>query len=373
MVNERAYWLAWSRLRGIGPVLLKRIYEHFGSLAIAWDAPAHALKHVDGLGNALVASVLEQRVQVKPETLLANHEETCPYFWTPIDPDYPALLWAIADPPPVLYYRGRTELIRQIDQGTAVGIVGTRSPSDYGKRWTRKLTQRLVQHSIPIVSGLAEGVDREAHLSTLDLGGETLAVLGTGVDVIYPWSNRGLYERIKGEGLLLSEYPDGTGPDRSHFPRRNRIIAGLCRAILVTEAPIRSGALITARLANEYGREVYALPGSLDNPRCLGCLGLVNEGANLILDEETLLKGLGTLPTLVPTVTSPEANQESSSLPPLDPLLEQVFQAIPLEPTNLDSLAERGGLPTGTLLSALVQLELLGLIQQLPGMQYKRS
>lgn len=368
-MNERAYWLSWSRLRGIGPVLLKRIYEHFGSLAIAWDASAAALKEVDGLGPGLVSSILEQRGQVNPEALLAKHQETSPNFWTPTDPEYPALLWAIADPPPLLYYRGRAELIRQIDHGTAVGIVGTRSPSEYGRRWTRKLTQRLVRHIIPIVSGLAEGVDREAHLSTLEAGGETFAVLGTGVDVVYPWSNRGLYERIKVEGLLLSEYPDGTGPDRAHFPRRNRIIAGLCRAILVTEAPVRSGALITARLANEYGREVYALPGNLDNPRCLGCLGLINEGAGLILDEETLLKGLGTLPNL----TVAEAPQVSPSLPSLDPLLEQVFQTIPSEPTKLDYLAEQGSLPTGTLLSALVQLELLGLIQQLPGMQYKRS
>lgn len=353
-------------------MLLKRIYEHFGSVAIAWDAPADALRHVDGLGPGLVSSVLEQRIQVNPEALLDTHQKTCPNFWTPTDPEYPALLWAIADPPPLLYYRGRPELISQIDQRPAVGIVGTRSPSDYGKRWTRKLTQRLVQHAIPIVSGLAEGVDREAHLSTLESGGETLAVLGTGVDVIYPWSNRSLYERIKVEGLLLSEYPDGTGPDRAHFPRRNRIIAGLCRAVLVTEAPVRSGALITARLANEYGREVYALPGNLDNPRCLGCLGLINEGASLILDEETLPKGLGTLPTLLPD-SATDTTPENPALPSLDPLLAQVFQFIPPEPIALDALAERCSVPTGTLLSALVQLELLSLIQQLPGMQYKRS
>ncbi|MBD2259959.1 DNA-processing protein DprA [Pseudanabaena sp. FACHB-2040] len=372
MANERAYWLAWSRLKGVGPVLQKRIYEHFGSLAIAWSAAAEALQQVDGLGPALVGSIVRQRSHLNPEALLATHEEQSPAFWTPTDLGYPALLLAIPDPPPLLYYRGRPELMAALEVGVGVGIVGTRNPSDYGRRWTRRLTCNLVKNGVIIVSGLAEGVDREAHLSTLETGGNTIAVLGTGVDVAYPWSNRALYDRIEQEGLLVSEYPNGTPPDRPHFPRRNRIIAGLSRAVLVTEAPLRSGALITARLANDYGREVYALPGSLDNARCLGCLGLINEGAHLVLEDETLLKGLGTLPA----TNGPASVLGPISLPApdpaLDPLLQQVLQAVTLEPVKVDHLAQQVPIPPGSLLGALVQLELLGLVVQLPGTQYRR-
>lgn len=367
LTNERAYWLAWSQIRGVGPVLQKRIYEYFGSLAIAWDASATALRQVDGLGPGLVSTILAQRPQQDPAALLADHESRCPQFWTPADPEYPPLLLAIPDPPPLLYYRGHSDLIQALAQGTAVGIVGTRSPSDYGRRWTRKLTHTLIQHGVIVVSGLAEGIDREVHLTALAAQGRTIAVLGTGVDVVYPWSNRALHDRMEHEGLLLSEYADGTPPDKPHFPRRNRIIAGLCRAVLVTEAPLRSGALITARLANDYGREVYVLPGELDNPRCLGCLGLLDEGAGLVLGEETLLKGLDTLPEMDP---SPKL---SAPIPDLDPVLGQVLQAIPSEPIKLDSLAQQVTLPPGTLLSALVQLELLGLVMTLPGNRYRRG
>lgn len=372
LTSERAYWLAWSQLRGIGPVLLKRIYDHFGSVAIAWSAAPEALCLVDGVGPGVAATIREQRTQIHPEQLLAAHEENNPCFWTPSDPGYPSLLAAIPDPPPLLYYRGRPELIAQLETGVAVGIVGTRSPSDYGRRWTRKLAQKLAQHNLIVVSGLAEGIDREAHLSALEAQGSTIAVLGTGVDVDYPWSNRVLHERIRQEGLLVSEYADGTPPDRPHFPRRNRIIAGLSRAVVVAEAPLKSGALITARLANDYGREVYALPGHLDNPRCFGCLHLISEGAGLILNEETLLNAVGALPQIDTAIDAATDAAEAAPPADLDPLLLQVWQAISPEPVKIDWLAQQLPVPAGTLLSALVQLELLGLVTQLPGNQYRR-
>jgi DNA processing protein len=369
VVDERAYWLAWSQIKGIGPVLLKRIYEQFGSLSVPWSASAAALQQVDGLGEGLAVKVQAQRLGIDPEALLAAHEKTSPLFWTPADAGYPALLLAIADPPPLLYYRGRPEVMAALDQGVAVGVVGTRSPSEYGKNWTRKLTRKLSQNQVIIVSGLAEGIDREAHYSALAASGLTIAVLGTGVDVIYPWSNRDLYSQIAQQGLLVSEHANGTPPDRAHFPRRNRIIAGLCRALLVTEAPARSGALISARLANDYGREVYSVPSHLDNPHGLGCLTLLNEGAHLVLDEETVLKGLGALPGL----DRPAITAASSPVPlDLEPPLQQVLAAVTAEPISLDRLAQDAAIATGALLAGLVQLELLGLIEQLPGSQYRR-
>jgi len=220
---------------------------------------------------------------------------------------------------------------------------------------------------VMIVSGLAQGIDREAHQQTLQQGGHTIAVLGTGVDQVYPMAHRTLQQGIATHGLLLSEYADGTPPDRSHFPRRNRIIAGLSRLTLVTEAPSRSGALITARLANDYGRDVYALPGSLDNLTSRGCLELIAQGAHPVLDEHTLPAALGTLPML------DRAEPASPPPPDLAPELAQVLAAIPTDPATLDQLVQQLPLETATVLSALVQLELLGLVHQEPGMRYGRG
>ncbi|MDJ0703979.1 MAG: DNA-processing protein DprA [Leptolyngbyaceae cyanobacterium MO_188.B28] len=365
-MEERSCWLAWSQIPGIGPVLLKRIHEHFGSLAIAWDANPESLLQVDGIGVRLSEVVREKRSQLHPARLLQQYESNNPNFWTPADAAYPRLLFEIPDPPPVLYYRGRYAQGNNQECAPVIGVVGTRSPSEYGKRWTRKLSRGLTQQGFAIVSGLAKGIDTEAHQSCLDQKGYTIAVLGTGVDIVYPQSNQALYEQIASQGLLLSEHANGVPPDRTHFPRRNRIIAGLSRAILVTEAPKRSGALITAHLANEYGRDVYALPGSLDNPRSLGCLELLNQGGQLILGSNFLMESLGAAPLLQ------SAKEESKPQPELEPSLNQVFQIIPQEPIFLDRIVEALNIETGVVLSALVQLELLGLVTQLPGMHYQR-
>jgi len=370
--SERAYWLAWSQINGVGPVLLKRLHSHFGSLGAAWQAEGGDLLAVESIGIGLAADLLQQRENICPTSALAEFEQRHPNFWTPADDDYPALLFEIADPPPLLFYRGQTELINAIQTMPSVGIVGTRSPSAYGQRWTCRITQHLVAHDVIIVSGLAAGIDRWVHQQTLDSGGMTIAVLGTGVDQTYPWSNRALQARVAEQGLLLSEHPNNTPPDRAHFPRRNRIIAGLSRAVVVTEAPERSGALITARLANEYGRDVFALPGSLDNPASRGCLNLISQGAQLILDESTLIQALGQLPQL-DTPPSVTFDQTPTPTPEeLSPSMQQVLAAISAEPIKLDQLVQRLPLSTGEILSTLMQLELTGVITQLPGMQYQR-
>lgn len=381
-MEERAFWLAWSQMSGIGPILLMRLKQHFGSLAVAWEAKANELAAMDGLGPQTAQAIARGRSQLNPEALLRQHEKANPHFWTPADPAYPRLLLEIPDPPPLLYYRGDVDLNENRGLIPAIAIVGTRDPSDYGRRWTRKLSAVLAQNGFTVVSGLAEGIDTEAHRSCLGAGGRTLAVLGTGVDVVYPSSNRGLAQQIPKQGLLLSEYPNGTKPDRGNFPRRNRIIAGLSRAILVLEAPRPSGALITARLANDYNRDVYALPGSLDNARAIGCLKLISDGAHLILSEQHLLDMLATIPRLMPDGAGPQEGDQlslldaappSPPLPPLDPELEKVLQAVSSEPSSLDTLVLQLGLNTGAVLSALVQLELMGLVSQLPGMRYQRQ
>lgn len=355
---------------------MQRLQRHFGELAVAWAADASELAAVEGLGLQTIATIAQTRRQISPIALLQQHEQANPHFWTPADAEYPRLLLETPDPPAVLYYRGKVD--RQENEGILplIGIVGTRSPSDYGKRWTRRLTATLIQNGFTVVSGLAEGIDTEAHRSCVDLERRTIAVLGNGVDRIYPWSNRQLQRQILTDGLLLSEYPAGTLPDRVHFPRRNRIIAGISRATIVIEAPERSGALITAHLANEYGRDVYVLPGSLDNPKSIGCLSLLSKGAQVILGEAHLLEMLGTLPQIDP-VPVPKQIQ----LPiDLDPELTQTLQALTelaqerdTEAVPFDGIVQRSGLPTSSVLSALTHLEMLDFVAQMPGMHYRRQ
>ncbi|AFZ12148.1 DNA protecting protein DprA [Crinalium epipsammum PCC 9333] len=373
MVAERAFWLAWSQISGIGPVLIKRLQQQFGTLAAAWQAQPSQLGQVDGFGQNIVQKVLQERSRLDPETFLQEHSSKNPNFWTPVDPEYPRLLLETPSPPPVLYYRGVVDPQENLGIRPAVGIVGTREPSDYGKRWTRKISTALAKKGFTVVSGMAQGIDTEAHRACVDAGGRTLAVVGTGVDLIYPPRNRNLYEDIQKQGLVLSEYPAGTQPDRSHFPRRNRIIAGLSRAVLVMEAPTKSGALITANVANDFCRDVYVLPGSLDNPNAIGCLGLLSRGAHVILNEGHLLEMLGDIPQLDTTEQLQLFDPPPSApIPDLEPELKQVWSAIASEPTAFDVIVQQAGLAAGSVSSALLHLELMGLVSQLPGMRYLR-
>lgn len=394
---------------------IKHLWEQFGSLAVAWEASAAALLSVDGIGLLSAEKIVAQRPTLKPAQMLAQHEQENQSFWTPADPDYPALLFAINDPPPLLYYRGNLRL-NEASHALTVAIVGTRSPSSYGRRWTQRLSGQLSRQGAVIISGLAAGIDTVAHSSCLAQQGLTVAVLGTGVDVVYPAGNHDLYRQIVATGLVVSEYPDGTGPDKTHFPQRNRIIAGLGRAILVTEAPARSGALITSRLANDYGREVYALPCGLDNASGEGCLNLISQGAQMILGEQSLVVALEAIPPIEGVLpgwmmhseatgqkddgvllqeTKKGTEKDAETVPAdidkgvadsgfpksvpnisdldLSPVLAQVLNAVSIEPMMLDQIVQLAQCETGQVLGALVQLELLGLVTQLPGMQYQRG
>ncbi len=366
MTSERKYWLAWSQISGVGSVTLQRIKKHFGSLEAAWQASQWELQQVSGVGNKNIQQILEQRTRLDPEKTLTEHLQDNPQFWTPADHDYPRLLLEIPSFPPALYYRGNIDPQEMQGNKPLIGIVGTRAPTEYGKRWTQKLTKALVTHGYCIVSGLAAGIDAIAHRSCLDAGGRTLAVLGTGLDITYPHSNRQLYASLVQQGALLTEYPVGRQPDRGNFPARNRIIAGLSRAVIVTEAPQKSGALITARYANEFGRDVYVLPGSLENPRAIGCLGLLNHGANVILSEEHLLEMLGTIPQL------DRLTETTAPLSDLEANLKEILRAIAPEPTPYDLIVQNVSQEANAVSAGLLQLELLGLISQAPGMRYQR-
>ncbi|MDJ0554426.1 MAG: DNA-processing protein DprA [Microcoleaceae cyanobacterium MO_207.B10] len=385
MTEERAYWLAWAQISGIGPTALQRLKQKFGTLARAWTATAAELGQIAGFGRQKIEKIIAERSQLNPEQLLEKHTAKNPEFWTPADPNYPRLLQEIPTPPPLLYYRGIVDPQETLGITPTVAIVGTRHPSEYGRRWTRKISSILAKSGFTIVSGLATGIDTEAHTACLEVGGRTIAVFGNGVDMVYPRENKGLAEWVVKQGLAVSEYPAGTRPNGRHFPQRNRIIAGLSRAILIMEAPERSGALITADMANEFCRDVYVLPARLDDEKSYGCLQLINKGAEVIpITMDKLLEMLGAMPPLdvgldLNIIESSEQlsleleEKTETAMPDLEPILEQVFQCISTEAIYLDLIVQKTGLSSSEVSSSLLQLELLGLVTQLPGMRYQRS
>jgi DNA processing protein len=384
MSQERIYWLAWSKVNGVGPIIVDRLHQHFGSLEAAWTADEQALLAIDGIGLQSIVKTIDSRAQIDPQKLFSEHAIANPDWWTRIDADYPRLLSEIPSAPGILYYCGKVDIAENRGDVPTVGIVGTRDPSDYGKRWARKISAFLATKGFTIVSGMAQGVDSEAHSACLEAGGRTIAVVGTGIDVVYPPRNEDLAAEIERHGLIVSEYPAGTPPDRSHFPARNRIIAGLSRVTIVIEAPTKSGALITAYQANDFGRDVYVLPGSIDNRNSLGCLGLLSRGAQPILGLDHLLELLSALPQLDTNNShqlvlpfdreiAPVAPKVAIPVqPPTDPDQHQIWLLLTDEAVNFDEIVAKSQLPIATVSSILLQLELLGFVTQLPGMRYHR-
>ncbi|WP_218079363.1 DNA-processing protein DprA [Anthocerotibacter panamensis] len=360
MVNERAYWLAWQQIEGVGPHRLKALKDRWGSLRAAWETESRALLSVPGLGLSLVERIAAYRSKTNPLAQAHTWEEEYGPCWTPEDADYPPLLQEIPDTPAVLYYRGPRPAWTP-----AVAIVGTRTPSDYGLRWAKKLGFELTRAGFLVVSGMATGIDGAAHEGALEAGGATVAVLGCGVDLCYPLQNHSLYQRIRERGIILSEHPKQTPPAKANFPRRNRILAGMTQATVVIEAPTSSGSLITARLAVDYGREVFALPGQVDTPQAQGALSLVSQGAQVVLGIEDLILKLGATPA--PTLAAPPpAAWDLTSVEQL------VLARLTGEPQALEVLLQQTDLGTGDLTAVLLLLELKGLAAQLAGLRYRR-
>ncbi len=363
---DSPYWVAWHQVRGIGPHRIKRLQQRFGSLATAWEADEQALLEIEGIGLQLALTIQQDRQALDPEDLWTKVLKPGIPVLTPADPSYPSLLWELPDPPPMLYVLGHHPVWHP-----TVAIVGTRTPTQYGRRWTDKIATALAEAGFVVVSGMAAGVDGVAHQACLKAGGLTLAVLGTGVDRVYPTLHRQLYQHILDQGAVVSEFPPGTPPAKEHFPRRNRIIAGLCQATLVMEAPAKSGALITAYLANDYNRDVFVLPGTIETEAAVGCLRLVQKGASLILSIEELLADLG-----ADKVQSLAAHSKSKQINPqveLTDLQQLIWQALGPDPVSLDAIAQVTQLDISTLSSELLMMELSGVITQVPGLRYQKT
>ena len=282
-----------------------------------------------------------------------------------LDAAYPTLLAQTPGAPPVLYVLGSIEALGSIQ----LAMVGSRNPTAAGRRNAHDFAAALARVGLTITSGLAVGVDAASHLGALDVEGVTLAVLGTGLDTVYPAANASLAARIRTRGALISEFPPRTGPAACNFPRRNRIISGLSRGTLVVEATCRSGSLITARFAAEQGREVFAIPGSIHSPQSRGCHKLIREGAKLV---ENLADVLSELQIPLPKQGVSSSIHLPATLPPLDKEYEMLLDALGFEPATLDELIERTGLSSESVASMLLILELDGCVAALPGGRYDR-
>lgn len=298
----------------------------------------------------------EGRTRVSPEEAEKVLRDKRVEYTTIADPDYPVLLKQIEDAPPVLFHRG------QIPPADAFcfGIVGTRSPTPYGKQVGRYFGRELARLGMVIVSGFARGTDKEAHLGALEANGVTVAVFGSGVDVVYPSEHKALYYRILERGAVLSEQPPGTMPDRYNFPVRNRIISGMCRGVLIVECGEESGAIITAQYALEQNREVFAIPGRIDSPKSKGPHRLIRDSrARLVSDPVDILEQF-------PEFERPLLESASREIP-LTQEEQEILKLVGEEPTHLEVIAEKASMPEAVVLSLLTQLELKGVVQKLPG------
>jgi DNA processing protein len=355
--DPKQYWVGFNLVKGIGAARLQALLDYFGDAAAAWQASPQELKAA-GLGTKLVETLLKARSSVSLERVWERIQTQGITVITWEDEEYPRRLKDIDQPPPVLYLRG--SLLPQDEW--AVAVVGTRRITAYGRQVAEELAGVLASKNITVVSGLARGVDGAAHQAALNAGGRTLAVLGCGVDRIYPPEHRRLAERIISCGALLSDYPPGTPPDGVNFPPRNRIISGLSMATVVVEAGEKSGALITAEFAAEQGREVFAVPGNINAPQSVGTNHLIQQGAHPLLNFEELLESLD--------LTLVSERSTARTVLPADATEAQLLGILTSEPIHVDELRNQTDLPIEKVSAALALMELKGMVRQVGGMHY---
>jgi len=361
--DELAAWLRLLETPGVGRETARRLLAAFGSPQQVFDAPAAVWREVASASVASALSKPDPGLDALLDTTLAWLAQTdvgAHSILTLADAAYPRQLLETADPPLLLYCHGRLEYL----QAPSVAIVGSRNPTRQGADHARAFAAHLSGAGLTVVSGLALGVDGAAHEGALDGVGRTVAVVGTGLDRIYPVRHTALAERIAADGLLVSEFAIGTPPLAQNFPQRNRIIAGLGRGTLVVEAALRSGSLITARLASEAGRDVFAIPGSIHSPQSRGCHALIKQGAKLVECAEDVLEELRfSAPARAPEPAAGDGTPSDG-----DPLLD----ALGFDPVTLDALVARTGESAATLGARLLELELSGEVARLPGQLFQR-
>jgi DNA processing protein len=361
-------WLKLAAVPGIGSQTQRQLLGAFGLPEAIFAASGSALRSVIGAELATALHAYDSSAEV--QAALAWAAEPGNHLLTLADAAYPQVLLDTADPPILLYAKGRLECL----QRPALALVGSRNATRQGEENAEAFAEVLSRAGLTIVSGMALGIDAAAHRGGLRGPGSTIAVIGTGIDRIYPARNAALARQIAEAGVILSEFPLGTPPLQHNFPRRNRIIAGLAKGCLVVEAAERSGSLITARLAAEAGREVFAIPGSIHSPVAKGCHKLIKQGAKLVESAQDILEELR-LEALLQSHPNPAEALENAPVQPLTDGDEasKMLQAMAYDPVSVDTLAERTGLTADSLLAMLLPLELDGRVAQLPGGLYQQN
>lgn len=351
---DQKFALMLSLIDGVGPVKYQKLIEHFNNYddlqantdSAIWESCAITDKQAAVIRNFDRWNKIEE---IQQSALNQNVKIICLG-----DPDYPESLAQVYYPPMVLYVKGNGDLLGR----PAVAVVGSRTPTPYGREMAKKIAGGLAQRGMLIISGLAWGIDAEAHQAALDCGGLTGAIFGCGIDIIYPSQHKDLAAKIKDSGFLLSEFGFGTLPDKFNFPRRNRIISGLARAVVVVEAAEKSGALVTANLAAEQGKDVFAVPGQADSPKSQGTINLLKQGAALATRPEDILEVLG-------WETSPVKTQPIKVS--LDPDEQKICDVVGLGPAHFDELVRRLGFSPSKISAIILKLELAGVVVRRPG------
>lgn len=365
-------YLRLSQAKNIGPVCVRKLIDHFGTIEAVFGASIRELERVEGVGRYRAEAIFEARQaddctrEIERATELGVRIICCE------DDDYPAILQYIPDPPVCLYMRGQL----QSEDGLAVAIVGSRKCSHYGLEQAERFGAALAQAGFTVVSGLARGADAAGHRGALSVGGRTIAVLGCGLAHMYPAEHADLADRIADSGAILSELPIDTSPEAKNFPPRNRIIVGMSMGTLVVEAGKRSGALISARLACEYNREAFALPGLLTNAYAQGSNALIRDGhAKLVTCVEDILDELGEVGELMKPQQVGEQNQPTlfdAPLPPLDDSEQKIWSLISESDTSLEHIVDHSGLAPAQVAATLTKLQLKGIVTQRPGNRFAR-
>ncbi|MDH3359276.1 MAG: DNA-processing protein DprA [Desulfobulbaceae bacterium] len=358
-------WLRLSLTPGLGAAGCRRLIDHFGTPDRALAASQSELAQITGIRKTTLAGIGKADTIKSAEETLArvkNNNQTI-ICWD--DPEYPDQLRTIHDPPALLYLKGSVEVLNS----DGIAVVGARAASTYGLQMARRFSEDIARRGLTIISGLALGIDSNAHTGALSASGTTVAVLGCGLDIVYPPRNIKLFKEIADKGALVSEYPPGTPPDGFRFPARNRIISGLAFGVLVVEAAKRSGSLITAQLALEQGREVFAVPGRIDSGKSEGTHRLLQEGAKLVHSVDDILEELPIFSS--PGPTNKKQTSTTDKIANMDQESQTLMAILDVYPKNIDDLIITTGLSARLVSEKLVLLELADLVEVLPGKLYQ--
>ena len=368
-MDSREAFIALNMIEGVGPVRARSLLEHFGDAPAILAASKHALTRVRNIGDDTAEKISSWEKSIDLAGELKRISDYGCHVLVSSDENYPAMLREIYDPPLVLYVQGRLTA----QDKNAVAMVGSRMTTHYGLETARKLAYQLAYTGVTVVSGGARGIDTAAHQGALSGKGRTIAVLGTGINLIAPPENAELFERIAANGAVITQFPFNRPADKQSFPIRNRIVAGMSLGTVVVEANLSSGALITANFATEYGRQIFAVPGRIDSPRSKGCHDLIKKGAKLCEGVEDILSEFE---YLFPASNKPASASETGVLPALE--LNQNEQKVLIvvkadDEMSIDEIIRASGLPSSAVNVALFSLEMKRLVKQLPGKMFVRN